>query len=79
MTNSGEELAMPEPAALTPKKIAAHSNVVLRPKRSANPPAMNAPTAHPSSMEATLNPLPISLAPKAFCSAVTVPLMQPLS
>ena len=42
-------------------------------------PAKNAPTAQPSSIEATLKPVPTESESKACCSPSTVPLMTPLS
>ena len=50
-----------------------------RPQWSARRPAKNAPAAQPSSIDATLKPVPMLSELKAACSPVTVPLMTPLS
>ena len=79
MTNSSEPSAMPEPQALTMKKTAATSSRVRRPYLSARRPAKKAPTAHPSSMDATLKPVPTLSELNEDCRPSTVPLMTPLS
>lgn len=79
MTNSSELPAMPEPQALTMKHSAATRMMPRRPKRSARRPAKNAPTAQPSSIEATLKPVPTLSESKAACSPSTVPLITPES
>jgi hypothetical protein len=70
---------MPEPQALTMKKTAATSSSVRRPNLSARRPAKKAPTAQPSSIEATLKPVPTLSDWKACWRPSTVPLMTPLS
>ncbi len=70
---------MPDPKALTIKKSAAIKRVLRRPITSANRPAANAPTAQPSNIEATLNPVPTSSEPNAICKPSIVPLITPLS
>ena len=70
---------MPDPQPETMKHSAATISTLRRPYRSAMRPAKNAPTAHPSSIEATLKPVPKESAWNAFCSPSTVPLMTPLS
>ena len=72
-------MAIPDPQAEMRKNTAATISIDLRPKRSERLPAKKAPTAHPKSMEATLNPLPIFSALKADSNPFTVPLMTPLS
>ena len=42
-------------------------------------PATKAPTAQPSSTEATAKPVPAARVPKAFAKASTAPLITPLS
>src|SRR6056297_1816222 len=69
---------MPDHHALMMKAIA----VIItgfRPTLSAMLPAKKAPAAQPSSMEATLKPVPTASESKACCSASTVPLITPLS
>ncbi len=61
------------------KNTAAIISVFLRPSVSASRPATNAPTAQPSSIEATLKPVPTSSESKAIRSPSTVPLITPLS
>ena len=46
---------------------------------SASRPALKAPTAQPSSIEATSKPRPALVEPNACCRPSTVPLMTPLS
>ena len=77
--NSPELAAIPEPHADTAKKIELIIKIVRRPNLSAKVPAKNAPTAQPSSIEATLNPVPMLSESKAPFSPSTVPLMTPLS
>jgi hypothetical protein len=79
MTNSSDTDATPEPQALTIKHTAATRIMPRRPKRSARRPAKNAPTAQPSSIDATLNPVPTLSELNAPCSPSIVPLMTPLS
>ena len=61
------------------KQTAATIIIVRRPNASDNVPASAAPTAQPSSMEATLKPVPISCELKATRRPSTVPLMTPES
>ena len=61
------------------KKTAETSSSVRRPNMSAMRPASSAPSAQPSSMEATLKPVPMDSELKACCSPSTVPLMTPES
>ncbi len=70
---------MPEPQAAIVNMIAVTIITLLRPNLSARLPAMNAPTAQPRSIDATLNPDPIEDSLNAFCNAATVPLITPLS
>src|SRR5690349_19503241 len=70
---------MPEPQPDTMKHTAATISTARRPYRSARRPAKNAPAAQPSSMDATLKPVPIELEWKACSRPSTVPLMTPLS
>ena len=61
------------------KNNAATIIMVRRPNRSESRPASAAPAAQPSSMEATLNPVPTLSELNAVRSPSTVPLMTPLS
>lgn len=70
---------MPEPKALTIKSAAETKRAIRRPKKSAIRPAMNAPAAQPSNIDETLKPLPTAVVPNDSWSALTVPLITPLS
>ena len=70
---------MPEPKALTMKNTAATRRMNRRPCRSASRPAKNAPAAQPSSIEATLKPVPTLSESNVVCRPSTVPLMTPES
>ncbi len=59
--------------------IAAANITRRRPKRSADRPATNAPTAHPGSRALTVMPSHASLKLKVLLSPSWVPLMTPLS
>ena len=56
---------MPEPQALTMNSTAATIIMVRRPQTSAARPAKAAPMAQPSSMDATLKPVPTASELKA--------------
>jgi amino acid transporter len=73
------EPAAPVMSALNKKRAAVSSMVGRRPTKSATVPARKAPTAQPSSTEATANPVPAAWVPKAPARASTAPLMTPLS
>src|SRR5690625_6483628 len=78
-SNSREPDEIPDPHAVMIKSIAVTIIKGLRPILSARVPAKKAPTAQPSSMDATLNPVPTASESKASCNASTVPLITPLS
>lgn len=77
--NSPDDVAIPEPHALTAKNTDATIRMLRRPNRSAIHPARNAPTAQPSSIDATLNPVTTLSDLKAVLSPSTVPLITPES
>ena len=77
--NSAEDSATPDPHALIIKKTAVANNNDLRPYLSANRPAVNAPTAQPNNILATLKPVPISCELNAVLNPSTVPFITPLS
>jgi hypothetical protein len=77
--NSADPVAIPEPHALMMNKTAEMIRIARRPILSAKVPAKNAPTPHPKSIEATLNPVATLSELKASLRPSTVPLMTPLS
>ena len=78
-TNWAVVMDAPHPSALITNRTLVITITGLRPKRLASRPANRAPTAQPSSTDATENPVPAVPAPKAFSRASTVPLMTELS
>ncbi len=70
---------MPEPIELDAKSSAVNFIAGIRPHRSATRPAIRAPTAEPSSAEATANPSLPGSALKCRSSAPTVPFTTAVS
>ena len=73
------EPAAPAPNALARKKRRSAASSGAGHKRRRWFPARKAPTAQPSSTEATAKPVVAARVPKAFARASTAPLMTPLS
>ena len=70
---------MPDPIELAAKSSAVRRIACTRPARSATRPAISAPTAEPSSAEATAKPSRPASAWKCRSRAPTVPLMTAVS